>query len=518
MPRPELAAFVRRYAASLGDYLLGGPRESGLKTADALGRVAIAVGMGVLDVTAVHGQVLLSFVRSAADLEACERLAARAGEFLSGCMAAFEGVHRGARESCLELGRMNRQLRETALELAAAKERIQRLAAARSAFLAEAARRLSTTLDFDQLLLALAELPVPQLARWCAIELVEPESRALRRAAETSAPGPWREGVAAGNRVPLDAALSAELAGVVAQRASRVLRSGAALLAVPLLARGGVFAVLVLLSARRGGWDGAEIELAEELGRLASAALENARLSREVSEALRVRDQFLSLASHELRTPLTPLLLRLSAAARRSRRGEAIDGAVLESSLRQVQRLSGLVSDLLDIGRIQAGRLELQLEAVPLVALVEEVRTTFCAAHAGRALRLASGREPAMVRGDRARLEQLVTNLVENALKYSAEGSPVDLAVEVQGGCAVLTVRDRGIGIPLEQQQRVFERFFRADNAGAVGDSFGLGLFICREIVERHGGAIWMESEEGLGTAVFVSLPRWAEPAFDRGM
>lgn len=515
--RSEVAAFIRRYAASLGDYLLGGARESGLEAAYALGRLAIAMNMGVLDISAVHGQALRSFMQSAGDVDACERMTQRAGEFFSECMAAFEIVHRGYRETCAELGKVNRALRERAAELADAKELIESLAKARSAFLAEAGRRLSASLDFDQTLQTIADLAVPELAQWCAVDLVEPETAgAIRRAAQSSAQGGGLEG--APGEVPLQEALSAGLSAAVAEKASRVLEVEAAresrgLLCIPLLARGEVFAALELLSAEGGTWDGAAIDLAEELGRRASIALENARLLREAQEAVRVREEFLSLASHELRTPLTPLLIRLSIAARRSRGGEAVDPVVFEACLRQVHRLISLVNDLLDVGRIQAGKLELHFEVLSLTGLAEEVRATFAGAYAGRPLRFDRGREPALVRGDRARLEQVVTNLVENALKYSAQEAPVDLSVSVEGGSAVLAVRDQGIGIPREQQKQIFERFFRAANAGSAGGSLGLGLFICRDIVERHGGAIRVESQVGRGSAFFVTLPLWAEPA-----
>jgi signal transduction histidine kinase len=507
--RSEVAAFIRRYAASLGDFLVGGARESGLEAAYALGRLAIAMNMGVIDISAVHGQALLSFVQSAGDVDACEEMTQRAGEFFSECMAAFEIVHRGYRETCAELGKVNRALRERAAELADAKELIESLAKARSAFLAEAGRRLSASLDFDQTLRTIADLAVPELAQWCAVDLVDPKTAgAIRRAAQSSAPG----------EVPLQEALSAGLSAAVAEKASRVveleaMRGSRGLLCIPLLARGEVFAALELLGAEGGAWDAAAIDLAEELGRRASIALENARLLREAQEAVRVREEFLSLASHELRTPLTPLLIRLSIAARRSRGGEAVDPAVFEACLRQVHRLISLVNDLLDVGRIQAGKLELHFEVLSLTALAEEVRATFAGAYAARPLRFDRGREPALVRGDRARLEQVVTNLVENALKYSAEETPVDLSVSVEGRSAVLAVRDQGIGIPREQQKQIFERFFRAANAGSAGGSLGLGLFICRDIVERHGGAIRVESQVGRGSAFFVTLPLWAEPA-----
>ena len=229
----------------------------------------------------------------------------------------------------------------------------------------------------------------------------------------------------------------------------------------------------------------------------------NARLG----EALRARDDFLSIASHELKTPLTPLKLHLEMAARRL----AEDGAVprwLEIAQRQVWRLETLVAQLLDVTSIRAGRLVLHREEADLAAVVEGAAERLGAelARSGARLRLklAAG---VVGRWDAPRLEQVVANLLSNALKH-APGAPVEVVVEPAGAAARLVVRDGGPGVPPALRARLFERFERAQESRNVG-GLGLGLYIVRQLVEAHGGRVWLDHGEK-GAAFVVELPRVA--------
>jgi len=240
---------------------------------------------------------------------------------------------------------------------------------------------------------------------------------------------------------------------------------------------------------------------------------ENARLYREAQDAIRLRDEFLSIASHELKTPLTPLSLKLQMLASEARRQpespfrRAVEDYIAVGS-RQVKKLSELVNDLLDVARIAGGRLRLELEEVELGALVREVVTRYEpeAARAGSRLMLEEVPETVTGHWDRLRLEQVITNLVDNAIKYGS-GKPIRVSLDSDASRARLHVKDEGIGIAPEHLSRIFERFERAVSERHYG-GLGLGLYITRTIVEALGGSIQAESTPGLGTTFTVVLPR----------
>jgi PAS domain S-box-containing protein len=236
-----------------------------------------------------------------------------------------------------------------------------------------------------------------------------------------------------------------------------------------------------------------------------------------LQRALDARDEFLSIASHELKTPLTALNLHLEGLLRQAARGgaDAVPPAVQERLRvveRQGKRIGQLVNDLLDVTRIRAGRVALRVEEVDLAALVADAveRMRGAAAQAGCELTLAV-EGPASGRWDRSRLDQVVVNLLSNALKYG-RGRPV--AVRVEGGPEEvrLSVADGGIGIAPEDHARIFKRFERAVTTPEYG-GLGLGLWIAHEIVRLLGGAIRVESRLGAGARFVVELPTRPAPA-----
>ncbi|HYO58779.1 ATP-binding protein [Archangium sp.] len=238
------------------------------------------------------------------------------------------------------------------------------------------------------------------------------------------------------------------------------------------------------------------------------AQAERERLLREAQEAIRVRDDFLSIASHELKTPLTPLKLHLQMLKKRMASGQPIPAQYAEKALAQVVRLSGLINDLLDTSRIQAGRLELKHEPVSLRELTQEVMADLRPVSPHHTLEYEEPGEALVIQGDRGRLAQVLVNLLENALKYSPTGGSIRVSVERDEAQVIVSVSDAGIGIPPDQKSLLFERFFRARNAPISGfGGLGLGLYICRDIVERHGGRIWVESEVGHGSTFRFTLP-----------
>ncbi len=236
---------------------------------------------------------------------------------------------------------------------------------------------------------------------------------------------------------------------------------------------------------------------------------ERARLYRKAQEEVRERDEFLSIASHELRTPVTALQLQLQMLQRGGRSSEGLPAILLqkvEGLERQTRRISLLVNELLDVSRMRLGKLELKFEEMDLAELahetVEQLRDEV--ERTGSVLSFRAQAVPG--RWDRLRLEQVVTNLLSNAMKFG-EGKPIAVSVGGDPACARLMVEDQGIGIPAEDQTRVFDRFERAVSARNFG-GLGLGLYIVRQIVEAHGGRIQVKSAPGTGSIVTVELPR----------
>jgi signal transduction histidine kinase len=233
----------------------------------------------------------------------------------------------------------------------------------------------------------------------------------------------------------------------------------------------------------------------------------------ELRRAVQVRDQFLSVASHELRTPLTPLQLQIDRLDRLLHREprESVDlDEVTEMALMvksQVGRVAELVDVLLDVSRVTYGTMHLEFAELDVAELVRQTveRWRPAAATAGCRLHLRMD-GPVLARSDRLRLEQLLNNLLSNAIKYGAR-KPVEVELAADPDLVRLQVRDHGIGVPLADQARIFERFERAvpvENYGGLG----LGLWISRQIAEALGGAIRLESEPQKGARFLVELPR----------
>jgi PAS domain S-box-containing protein len=241
------------------------------------------------------------------------------------------------------------------------------------------------------------------------------------------------------------------------------------------------------------------------------AVVEDITERRALDEA---REEFLAQASHELRTPLTSMIGYLQMVERRLARNPDAARLVAEplrGAAGQARRLRALVGDLLDASRIRQGRLELQREPVDLAGLARAVMDDLRdrGAEGRHTLHLDVPPAPVLGEWDAERLRQVLVNLVDNAVKYSPAGGRVWVTVEDRGGEAVVQVRDEGIGIPERELPKLFRPFGRAAHPAARNiPGFGLGLYICRDIVERHGGAITVASRPGHGTTFTVTLPR----------
>jgi signal transduction histidine kinase len=276
--------------------------------------------------------------------------------------------------------------------------------------------------------------------------------------------------------------------------------------ALPIIYQGALHGIVVLGPKRdKDAYLRTDIDLLETLAAEAGVALGNARLLEEREQAIRMRDEFLSVAGHELRTPLTALHLNMQLLLQAARDDERAQRR-LNTADRQVARLARLTNELLDVSRITAHRLTLEREQFDLALLAEEVAARFAdeLRRAGSTLeRHIEG--PVLGSWDRMRVEQVLNNLLSNAIKYG-EGKPISLRVERVPGAARITVEDHGIGITEADQHRIFERFERAVSPTHFG-GFGLGLWITKEVVEAHGGRITVQSELQRGSTFTVDLP-----------
>jgi PAS domain S-box-containing protein len=387
----------------------------------------------------------------------------------------------------------------------------------RAAFLATASAALASTLDATSALTQVAHLAVPELGDWCLVELAGADGRLQAvaaahadPAAEALAQALTRHGAAeeatgeAGAIEPDPGRLSTRLQTLGATASIRL----------PLRSRGRVLGSLTFALTTPGRThDPRDVELAAELADRAAIAVDNARLYNEARDAVRTREEFLSIASHELKTPLTSLRLLLQNMLRRGQPRSAkpltLDDAVVQLRKAELQstRLTQLIDELLDVSRLMARKLTLSPTETDLVEVVQSVIEGLGPSleRAGTSVTLDADEA---IRGnwDRSRIEQVVANLLSNAIKYGA-GKPVDIGVRDEAGQATLWIQDHGIGIAPEHVGRIFDPFERAVSHSSYG-GLGLGLYISRQIVMVHGGDIRVESTPGTGSRFTVALPR----------
>jgi signal transduction histidine kinase/FixJ family two-component response regulator len=459
---------------------------------------------------------------------------------------AVEAMKAGAHDYVLKdnLTRLGPAVTRELRDVQVRRERRQALAALqdlaqRSAFLADASRKLGGSLNYDETLELAARVPLPQAADWCTITVlseapgrprvvvghVDPALEARARQQLERFP-PEARSEAAASRVVKSGArewTSPETALVTGAGREADAQLVGALgyatgLCLPLVAHGRSMGAMTLVRARPGaGYSGEDVAFAEELAARAAMAIDNATLYRQAREAIRARDEFLLVASHELNTPLATLTLQLNDVLPGLTPGAAGPGAApltavmaqagIGTARRQVQRLSRLVNNLLDVSRITARRLELTLIEMDLVAATCEVIEQLSP-------ELARARCPVKVeapdtvpgRWDPLRIAQIATNLISNALKYGA-GKPIDVVIDADDDQARLQVCDHGIGISAADVERIFELFERSASARHYG-GLGLGLYITRQLVEAHGGRIRVISKPDDGSKFVVELPR----------
>lgn len=270
------------------------------------------------------------------------------------------------------------------------------------------------------------------------------------------------------------------------------------------------------LTRRAGAWqllESASLKAAKAELQRANLELEQRVLERtgDLTRAVAARDEFLSVASHELKTPLTSLQLFVQGILRAQSAGQLAPEQLAQRLHRvsdQCGRLDKLVDNLLDVSRADAKVLAMQREELDLSLLVSETAERFAEEFARARCQVSvDAVDPVLGRWDRMRLEQVFTNLLQNAVRH-APGSRVHLSVEDEGAHVRAVVRDSGPGIPEREHARIFERFIQAEGPRSFAGGFGLGLWVVKQVVEAHGGTVGLESSPGAGAAFTVLLPR----------
>jgi PAS domain S-box-containing protein len=405
-------------------------------------------------------------------------------------------------------------------------------------FLADASESLAEVMDCKTTLEKVVSLAIPHFADWCAVDMVETDGSLRRVAVADANPANVERILDLDRRFPASprspygryrvlrtgiSEMMAEIPDTVLQEVAqddehlRVLRNLGmnSYLGVPLKWRDRTLGVLSFVIAKSGRrYRPEDLTLAEELARRAAIAIENARLYAELKEADRLKDEFLAMLAHELRNPLAPIRNALYI-LKQPQLDHAAAVQAREMAERQVQHMAVLLDDLLDVSRVSHGRISLSEESVDIVTLakrtVEAVRP-FVERREHR-MTVSFPARPLRVCGDRHRLQQILTNLLNNAAKYTDRRGTIWLTVHREDHEAVIRVRDTGIGIAPEMLPRIFDLFVQVErrmdrSQGGVG----IGLTLVRKLVELHGGTVEAHSTGlGCGSEFVVKLPALLE-------
>jgi signal transduction histidine kinase len=403
------------------------------------------------------------------------------------------------------------------------------LGAQRLRFLAEASRLLAESIDYEATLKTVARLAVPGIADWCVVDLLQADGALARVAIEHRDPvrrelahrlrecfaprvdatsGPAN--VARTGRTEFATALSDSVLRQIAPEPERVrLLSQLGMhsyISVPLTTRDRTLGTITFFTEAPRIFQTDDVLMAEDLARRAATAIDNARLYDEAMRAARARDEMLAIVTHDLRTPLAAIMT--AAALQQTIPDDEDRGRVrarAETIQRSARHMNRLIRDLTDLGQIDAGRFAIEPTSRDVTPLIRHVVDTLqpVAARQGSEIRIdVVGTVPRIV-CDGDRVIQVLSNLASNAIKVGAPS--VTIRLEARGPDVLFTVSDTGPGISPEDLPFMFERYWRARGAHYKGT--GLGLPISKGIVDAHGGRIWVESQLGIGTRFFFTLP-----------
>lgn len=399
-------------------------------------------------------------------------------------------------------------------------------------FLAEASRLLYSSLEIDETLEKLGFLAVPRIADWCSIDRFVGVDEVEQVVVAHSNPEKVSWAKALREKSPPDLSVDRGLGKVMRTGelefypliTDEVLEASArdeeelallrkigfsAAMIVPLMVEEAVWGAITLVSSEsKRVYSEFDLDMAKELASRASLAIENSMLYLREKQAKELRDVFISVASHELKTPITSMKVYAEVLQRRfEKQGDDRTVSSLRKINRQIDMLSGLVSELLDVSRIEKGTLSLEVEEFGVNELVEETVEFLQPTSLNHLIEI-DGSVTRKVWGDRDRIAQVLINLLSNAVKYSPGEKQVVIHVrDVKNGVEIC-VEDFGEGISKEHQSRLFERFYRVNqSAGNTYPGLGIGLYISQEIMKLHGGRIEVDTDEGKGARFSIVLP-----------
>jgi PAS domain S-box-containing protein len=406
----------------------------------------------------------------------------------------------------------------------------------RAALLAEASRVLSASFDYETTLASLVRLAVPDIADYCALDIVEAEDRFERIGEAHSDPAKSHllQEVATFPRNALTAShplirvmttgepvLEAEITpafirkSFTAEPQRKVVEALAprSLICVPLASSGKPLGALTLVTSDTSGrrFNVADLSLAADLARRAAIVVEHARLFHQAQEATRARDDVLAVVAHDLRNPLNTVSMAVSLMLESTPVERIQERRQVEIVRRAADRMNRMIQDLLDVKRMEAGRLTVDLQAEAPETLINDTVDMLRPLAAGSTVRLETSIDEnlSLVAADASRVQQVLSNLVGNAVKFTPRSGRITVCAEQLANEVRFAVIDTGPGIPAEQLPHIFGRFWQARSSDRRG--IGLGLAIAKGIVEAHNGRIWVESHVGLGSTFYFTLPNATE-------
>lgn len=405
------------------------------------------------------------------------------------------------------------------------------LASNKIKFLAEAGQILASTLDYNVTLLSVAKLLVDNIADFCIIDILENDEmkRVVVKTAKKSdqeiankffkyPPDPRNklaiyDAATAGMPILIKEATHQWLKTVSQIKQEREIVKKLKLrsfIFAPLKSRGKVIGVLTIASNKDGfSYSEEDVIFIDALAGRAGLAVDNSRLYSEAQNALRTRDEFISIASHELKTPLTSILLSLQFALRHLRKEKSDHQVIsaLEIGISESKRLSALMNDLLNISVISTGKLKIEPEKTDLIRLINDSIEGFHLRRNKKPIKIEFKHNEKHIWGDwdKIRLGEVFSNIISNAIKYG-KGKPVLISVQGKKRKVIIEIKDRGIGIAKDETGLIFE-LFRRTRIAAEYKGMGVGLYVSRQIIEAHGGSVKVKSTSARGSTFIISLP-----------
>ena len=398
-------------------------------------------------------------------------------------------------------------------------------------FLSESSKSLATSLDYKTTLANIAKLAVPHMADWCSVDVttekgieqlaiahVDPQKVAWAKElnkknppdpeAKTGVPNVIRTGKSEYYPKITDEML---VAAAQDKEQLKLLRDllFSSIMIVPIRVNNETIGAISFVSAESGRfYTKSDLVIAEELSARAGLAIENAQLYQNAKRAVNLRDEFISLASHELKTPITSLKMYAQSLGKQfEKRNDMVMHDYFMRMDQQIDRLALLVNDLLNVSKIQHGKLEFDWKDIDINTVVKDTIEMLQNTNQKHTIVL-KGKIEKTIHADSYRIYQVITNLLTNATKYSPDADKIIVHLASQKNFAKVTVQDFGIGIGPSEQKRIFEPFYRANHPNEKRTpGLGMGLFISHEIIKRHGGAIRINSIKGKGSQFIVSLP-----------